>query len=183
MPQPTDQRSDEELIQALNLGDADAFAPLYYRHRDWVVRLAYRFTRNEQDALDVLQETFMYLAGKFPGFQLTASMTTFLYRAVKSNALALQRKRLHMATEQDLAPLADPGDCDGHGDVRAELASMMALLSTGEREIVLMRFVDGMSPQEIASALDVPLGTIKSRLSRALGRLRDDTRTRDYLEA
>ena len=183
MPHPPDERSDEELIQALNHGDTDAFVPLYYRYRDWVVQLAYRFTRNQQDALDVLQETFMYLAGKFPGFQLTASMTTFLYRAVKSNALALQRKRLRLATEQDLSPLAAPDDCEGHSDDRSELARMMALLSAGEREIVLMRFVDGMSPQDIASALGIPLGTIKSRLSRALGRLRADARTRDYLEA
>jgi len=70
--------SDQELIELVNEGDADAFEALYRRYRDWVYHLAWRFTGNQQDALDVLQETFTYLLGKFPGFSLTASMT-YLY--------------------------------------------------------------------------------------------------------
>ena len=58
--------SDQELIELANKGDPNAFETLYYRYRDWVYRLAWRFTGNQQDALDVLQETFTYLLGKFP---------------------------------------------------------------------------------------------------------------------
>src|SRR5512147_2007147 len=53
--------SDEELLQRANGGDPDAFETLYRRYRDWVHRLAWRYTGNEHDALDVLQETFIYL--------------------------------------------------------------------------------------------------------------------------
>ena len=124
----------------------------------------------------------MYFARRFPGFQLTASMTTFLYPVVKNTALACRRKRDRQVEGEHF--LADPGscDCNQHGEVREELASAMASLSAHEREIVLMRFVDGMMPQEIAVVLGIPLGTTKSRLSRALNRLREDPRMRDYFE-
>ncbi len=63
MPPPTepDSRSDQTLIELCNQGDAAAFEVLYYRYRDWVLRLACRFTGNSTDALDCLQETFTYL--------------------------------------------------------------------------------------------------------------------------
>ena len=55
---PDDLRDDRKLVDDMNGGDLSAFDVLYHRHRDWVVRLAFRFTRNHDDALDVLQETF-----------------------------------------------------------------------------------------------------------------------------
>ena len=85
--------SDEELLEQAKKGDAEAFETLYRRHRDWVYRLAWRFTGNEADALDVLQETFAYLLRKLPGLRLTAAMTTFLYPVVKHLSLNLRRKR------------------------------------------------------------------------------------------
>src|SRR5688572_22496750 len=66
-----DSQSDLELIAAINSGDEGSFEVLYRRYREWVVRLAYRFTGNEDLALDVLQETFLYFLQKFPGFVLT----------------------------------------------------------------------------------------------------------------
>ncbi|UCC97066.1 MAG: hypothetical protein JSW66_14615, partial [Phycisphaerales bacterium] len=57
--------SDRQLIESANQGDPDAFGALYLRYRDWVYRLAWRFTGNREDALDVLQETFTYVLGKF----------------------------------------------------------------------------------------------------------------------
>ena len=91
-PSRPEDRSDAELVRALNAGDASAFDGLYYRHRDWVVRLAQRFTGNGEDALDVAQETFSYLFRKFPGLVLTASMTTFLYPVVKNLSIAIQQR-------------------------------------------------------------------------------------------
>src|SRR5437773_11456375 len=76
-----DPRSDQQLIAAINDGDADAFEVLYRRYRDWVANLAYRFTGDRELALDVLQETFLYFLRKFPGFILTAQLKTFLYRS------------------------------------------------------------------------------------------------------
>lgn len=171
-------KSDRELIDAVNAGDAEAFDALYRRHRDSVYRLAWRFTGNHQDALDVLQETFIYLLKKFPGFELTASMTTFLYPVVKHLALNVrQRKSPNPADTGLLEALVDATPSETS---RTELAAVLATLPTEQREVVLMRFLDGLSLAEISTALKVPLNTVKSRLYNALRTLRDDPRTRDY---
>src|SRR5713101_6669347 len=87
-----DSRSDRELIAAIDAGDALAFELLYHRYRDWVVGLAYRFTGDPDLALDVMQETFLYFVKKFPGFQLTASLKTFLYPAVQHLSIDARRE-------------------------------------------------------------------------------------------
>jgi RNA polymerase sigma-70 factor (ECF subfamily) len=185
----SDPRDDQSLINAANRGDPAAFEALYYRYRDWVARLAFRFTGNREDALDVLQETFAYLLRKLPGLRLSARMTTFLYPAVKHLSLAAVRKR--RAYQSDRSDLSDLSDSSALSQVpappaedaaaaRAELAAVMAALPETHREVVLMRFVDDMSLQEIADALGIPLGTVKSRLHNALETLRHDGRTLRY---
>ncbi len=171
---------DEELLQRANGGNPDAFETLYRRYRDWVHRLAWRCTGNEQDALDILQETFIYLLQKLPNLHLTASMTTFLYPVVKHLSLNLRRRRHPEADEEILLAIPAPA---AQSEPRAELTAALAALSEEQREVVLMRFLDDMSLDEIAAALDVPTGTIKSRLHRALETLRSDPRTRDYFLA
>jgi len=171
-------RSDEELVASANAGDADAFEELYYRYRDWVYRLARRFTGDRDDALDVLQEVFGYLLGKFPGFELTASMTTFLYPVVKHTAYAVRRRRKRFLSDDDGMREIPAGNVQETS--RAELAEVLASLADAQREVLLMRFVDDMSLKEIAAALKIPLGTVKSRLYNALQKLRDDKRTKDY---
>jgi len=171
-------KSDRELIDAVNAGDAKAFEQLYERHRDWAYRLAWRFVGQHQDALDVLQETFVYLLKKFPGFELTTSMTTFLYPVVKHLALNVKRRQSpEMAGDELLLQVPDSRAAETS---RAELASVLGALPAEQREVVLMRFLDEFSLEEIATALDIPLGTAKSRLYNALRSLRHDPRTRDY---
>src|ERR1051326_8857328 len=98
-----DARSDLELIAAINNGDAASFEVLYFRHRDWVVSLAHRFTNDSDTALDVMQETFLYFLKKFPGFRLTANLKTFLYPAVRNLSIAARRKaQRYQATEAQL---------------------------------------------------------------------------------
>src|ERR1044071_10183869 len=87
-----DARNDQELGAAITRGDGSAFEPLYLRHKDWVYRLACRFTGEHAAALDVVQEAFAYLLAQFPGFRLTAKMTTYLYPVVKNTALAAKRR-------------------------------------------------------------------------------------------
>ena len=192
--------SDEELIESANrqargrsparagvpseregpLTPEQAFEALYLRYRDWVYRLAWRFTGNREDALDVLQETFAYLLGKFPGFELTAAMTTFLYPVVKHLAATARNKNGRFSSDIGvLGEIAAP-ESQAPGGSRGDLAAVLAALPEDQREVVLMRFVDSMSLQEIAAALDIPLGTVKSRLHNALNTLRTDRRTRDY---
>jgi len=168
---------DAELIERINGGDAAAFEALYHRYRDWVHRLAWRFTGHQEDALDVLQETFIYLLKKSPDLRLTASMTTFLYPVVKHLSLHLRRRRSAGTDEELLMAIPDPATSVTS---RAELAAALASLTAEHREVVLMRFVDDMSLDEIAGALAIPPGTVKSRLHRALETLRNDPRTREY---
>jgi RNA polymerase sigma-70 factor, ECF subfamily len=165
-PAANDNRTDHQLVDAVNHGDISAFDVLYYRHRDWVMRLAMRFTGHHEDALDVLQETFAYLVRKFPGFQLSAALTTFLYPAVKNYSIAARRKRLRSSGGgEELSLIVEPEANDS--DVREELSQALASLSDSHREILLMRFVDEMTQPEIAAALGLPLGTVKSRLHHA----------------
>src|SRR5437867_1607111 len=96
----SDARSDLELIAAINSGDAAAFEALYFRYRDWVAALAYRFTGDSDAALDVLQETFLYFLRKFPGFRLTANLKTFLYPAIRNLSIAARRKAQRYQTSE-----------------------------------------------------------------------------------
>ena len=172
--------TDEDLIKLANKGDPNAFETLYYRYRDWVYHLAWRFTGNQEQALDVLQETFIYLLKKFPGFKLTARMTTFLYPVVKHLSLAIGRGNRHQINlDECLNELPSPVPKDVHS-CQSDLAAVLAVLPNKQQEVILMRFVDGMKIVEIAKALNIPVGTVKSRLHNGLQTLRDDRRTRDY---
>jgi RNA polymerase sigma-70 factor, ECF subfamily len=180
-PAPHDIRTDLQLVEALNRGETSAFDALYFPHRDWVMRLAMRFTGHHDDALDVLQETFAYLARKFPGFALTATLTTFLYPAVKNYSLAARRKRQRAVNDnQDaLAFIAEkPESESAHAD---DLSKTLSALTESHREILLMRFVDEMTQPEIAAALEVPLGTVKSRLHHALLAIKQSPETLERL--
>jgi RNA polymerase sigma-70 factor (ECF subfamily) len=176
-----DSRTDEALIEAANAGEVPAFEALYYRYRDWVVRLAYRFTGDRDDALDVLQETFAYVLRKLPRFRLTARMTTFLYPVVKHTAIRIARKRRRILSDQDVPEHAAAPSTQPHSS-REDLAAALATLPAKHREVLLLRFVDGLSLKEIAGALRIRLGTVKSRLHTALATLRNDARTRRYFK-
>jgi RNA polymerase sigma-70 factor (ECF subfamily) len=176
-----DTRTDQEIIAAINGGDADAFEALYLRYRDWVTALAYRFTGDESLALDVLQETFLYFLKKFPGFKLTAQLKTFLYPAVKNLSIAARRKaERHQSTEGELAALEHAPATEAAATHSDDLTGVLANLPNEQREVLLLRFVDGLSLAEIAEAMEIPLGTVKSRLHNALDSLRRDPRTKQF---
>jgi RNA polymerase sigma-70 factor (ECF subfamily) len=174
--------TDQELISAINNGDAAAFETLYQRYRDWVVSLAHRFTGDSDAALDVMQETFLYFLKKFPGFRLTANLKTFLYPAVRNLSIAARRKaQRYQATEAQLEKIENTAS-EETAVGPSELQVVLAGLSEEHRETVLLRFVDGLSLAEMANAMEIPLGTVKSRLHIALQTLRNDKRTREYFE-
>jgi RNA polymerase sigma-70 factor (ECF subfamily) len=140
-----------------------------------VLRLARRFGLGEQDALDVHQEVFLYVCRKLPQLELTCSFTTFLYPAVKH--LCLKRKGFLArflpsgglfggGREGVPEPAVQPREAD-------DFPRLVSRLPGGQREVVLMRFVDGMDLAEIAAALNIPEGTVKSRLHNALKTLRE----------
>ncbi len=183
-PGPT---PDAELLDALSRGDTEAFTSLYERHSAWVYRLAYRFTGNEADALDALQEVFAYILKKTPRLMPHVKLTTYLYPVTKNISMTLLRKRgktvsSDAASDAILSQMAAPETARQDAS-RAELAIALQGLSDGLREVLLMRFVDGMSLGEIAEALEIPRGTVKSRLHNGVAKLRADARLRRYFEA
>ena len=176
-----DPRTDEQLVEALNRGDQSAFEPLYLRHRDFLYRLACRFAPDRDEALDVLQDAFAHFLGRFPGFTLRARLTTYLYPVVKNIALAGRRKRRRLRFG-DVHEGADDGPPPPIPDGLGPLGAAVETLPDGQREVLLMRVVDGMSLAEVATALDIPVGTVKSRLHNALHALRADDRLRGYFD-
>jgi RNA polymerase sigma-70 factor (ECF subfamily) len=182
-PSNEEPQNDHELIAAVNHGDAGAFEALYRRHRDWVVTVAFRFTGDHSLALDVLQETFLYFLKRFPGFALTCQLRSFLYPAVRNLSIAARRKAHRLQSsdgelpEVEAAPPAPSGEAE-----RDKLFGVMSVLPEAHREVLLLRFVDGLSLAEIAEALGIPLGTVKSRLHNALDTLRRDERTRKFYD-
>jgi RNA polymerase sigma-70 factor, ECF subfamily len=173
-----DSRSEQELVDAANRGDAAAMEEIYRRHRDWALRLAWRFTGDQDLAMDAAQEAFIYLFRKIGdgGLQLRAKLTTLLYPAIRNSALAARRKKRPGPLDEGLEPSVllpvAPGDAE-----RAErsrlLWAVLSRLSDTHREVLLMKIVDGMEHAEIALALGVPEGTVKSRLHHALAALRE----------
>lgn len=187
-PGQSDPRSDEQLVADINAGDVDAFKALYLRHRDWVVRQAYRVTGDRDTALDVMQETFTYLLRKFPGFVLRAKLTTFLYPVVQHLGIAARKKTARFAgvdasqVDPPASAAREPNPAAAAADPRAELAIVVAKLPEAQRQVLLLRFVDDMSLAAIAEAMAIPLGTVKSRLHHALATLRADDATRKYFD-
>src|SRR5205809_5024107 len=97
--------SDDDLLVRAGHGDEDAFAGLYRRHRDWVLRIAWRLTGDREDALDVLQEAFTYIFRKVgdPTFALSTTLRGFLYPTVRHLALDRRRRRRPEVDVDDLA--------------------------------------------------------------------------------
>ncbi len=183
-PESHDPPDDQQLIAAINNSDVAAFDVLYHRHRDWVVNLAHRFTGDENLALDVMQETFLYLLRKFPGFTLTANLKTFLYPAVKNLSIAAKRKAGRVqSTEGEQQLLEQLASAEIPLALSSDLSAALANLSLEHREVILLRFVDDLTMAEIAVATNVPAGTVKSRLHNALAALRQDKRARDFFES
>ncbi|MFG0291752.1 MAG: RNA polymerase sigma factor [Phycisphaerales bacterium JB065] len=174
--------TDQQLVDRANAGDRSAFEALYLRYKGWAFRIALRETgRDEGLAADAVQDSFIELLGKFPGFELRAKLTTYLYPVVKHNAQAADRKRRRKTPSgpeverSDHDPPPDPEGLDG-------LRTVIDTLPEHHREVVFMRFLDDLSLNEIALALGIPLGTVKSRLHHAIGALRDDPVCRKYFE-
>jgi RNA polymerase sigma-70 factor, ECF subfamily len=162
-----DPRTDQELVADANRGDESAMAAIYLRYRDWTVALASRFTGDHELAADVTQEAFAYLFSKFPGLVMRAKLTTLLYPAVKNTALAMKRKKKPESAGDAIEAHVAPGAPRETPDGRA-LAAAVGRLPDGQREVVLMRVVDEMAVAEIAAALGIPEGTVKSRLHHAI---------------
>ena len=161
------EESDEILIEAMNEGSSEAFEKLYFRYRDWVYRLAWRFTRKEDIALDCVQETFAYILRKTPNLKLTAKMTTFLYPVVLHLSMAALNKKTPFSLEETVdEPIYKAGI--NPFDKESDLAIVLSNLPPKHQEVIYMKYFDSLTIEEISQALNIPIGTVKSRINKAL---------------
>lgn len=172
----------EELARAAAGGDEDAFAELVRLHEQKVYHLALKMCGNGEDASDVAQEAFLSAWRGLPNFRGEAGFATWLYRLTSNAAIDLLRRTRKQRGEVSLDDEdtgIDPMDGDLPLQERAEASELreavtagLAELSEDHRQALVLREIQELSYEEIAAALDVDLGTVKSRIFRARGALR-----------
>jgi RNA polymerase sigma-70 factor, ECF subfamily len=171
-PVMTRQEDDEALVDACRGGDRDAFRRLFERHRDSVYTVALHFTGDEAAARDVSQQVFVKLFTSIAQFRGDSRFTTWLYRVV-ANACADERKRrrrfVRLGDEPAVLEMEAGGSQEDRllrGEVARSVREAVAELSPKLRMPILLRYVEGLSYDEIAGALGCSPGTVASRLNR-----------------
>ncbi len=170
--------SDAELLSRAVRGGEQAFRELVDRYGDELYRLAFVMLGQAADAEDVLQETFLGAYQGMKRFEGRSSVRTWLTR-ILVNQVAMRRRdrKRHkaLAGERDEA-LATQGrpDTTGEASWRMDLLEALDRLSREHQEVIVMREVQGLSYEEMAEVLEVPRGTVESRLHRARKALGDE---------
>lgn len=176
----------EDLIRRFQQGQPRAFEALYERFKDTVYRIAFFTTRHSGEAEEAVQETFMDVMRALPDYQIDgpAKFETWLYRVTVNRCRSrMRRKRLPTADwddmEERLERLPSPRAEEDPERVMLKRERAVALwravdeLPEGQRLVVLLRYHQGLSYSEIAQALNIPEGTVKSRLYHAHRKLHD----------
>jgi len=178
---------DRELVGRAREGDADAFRRLYDRHKRRAYSLAYGMLKNQDDALDVVQEGFIKAHRHLDRFEGNSSFYTWLYRIIMNLAIDHIRKAKRtrhvdfndaLSHEQDDAPVgeesllpqilgANPHTSLARREIRDHIASALETLSDKHRAVLILREVDGLSYEEMAQVMECSKGTIMSRLFHA----------------
>ena len=177
---------DELLIRRAQRGDADAFEQLLLEHQKNVYNLCYRMAGNPDDAMDLSQETFLRAWRCLDQYQFASAFSTWLYRLCSNICIDF----LHRRRRQQTVPLTFE-DADGEEQTyavpdaqplpeeqvelkltREILQAAMAQLLPEHRAVLQLRVVNEMSYEQIADVLDIQIGTVKSRLSRARNQLK-----------
>jgi len=182
------EETDAAALARAKAGDKDGFRLLVERHSRSVFRLAYRLTGNEQDAEDVVQETFLRAYKQLRNFESRASFGTWLYRIAANYSLDLIRARKR---HQENRP-AGYADVNGEADallsipapepgpdrvaystqLEHRISSAMGALSEQERSAFVLRHFEGFSIEEIASTLGLGASAAKHSIFRAVQKLR-----------
>jgi RNA polymerase sigma-70 factor (ECF subfamily) len=170
-----------DLIRRCQRGDALAIEALLRRYQNYVFRLCFLVMRNEQDAEDMTQETFMRACRALPRFEIRegTSFEAWLYRiAVNCCRSRMRRKWYQVLPWPDPAPKivappeAQPDRMVEQGEWRDEIVDAIHSLGEKHRLVVILRYYAGLSNEEIAQTLRIPSGTVRSRLHTARQRLK-----------
>ncbi|MFC2031743.1 RNA polymerase sigma factor [Chloroflexota bacterium] len=171
----------ETLIRRCRRGDNLAIEALVRRYQNYVYRLCYLVMRTEQDAEDMTQETFIRACRALPRFEIRegTSFEAWLYRiAVNCCRSRMRRKWYQVLPWPDPAPRlvaepeAQPDRVLERGERRNEILDVVHSLGEKHRIVVILRYYAGLSNEEIARALNIPSGTVRSRLHTARKRLK-----------
>ena len=180
------EASDLAVVARVKDGDHDAFRHLVERHSRSVFRLAYRLTGHEQDAEDVVQETFLRAFREIRRFEARSSFATWLYRITVNCSHDLLRRRPRTGTrpsldDPDLRVADELADASAAADPLRELTSRridervraaMAGLSGQEQSAFVMRHYEGLSIEEIGGVLNLKASAAKHSIFRAVQKMR-----------
>jgi len=172
---------EQEIIQRVLSGDKNAFEGLVITNQKNVYNLALKMTRNEEDALDLSQEAFVKAFKQLGNFRGDSRFSVWLYRLTYNLCIDFLRKKaktnvvsLNYEDESgDASPLEIPDirDLPEESVIRSEMRKNITEgineLPLKHREVLAMREITGMSYDEIASSLNINVGTVKSRLARS----------------
>lgn len=177
---------DRQAIEACLQGEVDAFAILVRRYQDRLYNTVLRVVDNHEDAWDVVQESFLNAYQSLASFKGDAEFFTWLYRIAFNAAVSQKRKKratisLEQARTHDgksVDPADDseqckPSDALERHEEHTAVHRALAQLSVEHRSVLIMKDLDGMKYEEIAEIMDIPIGTVRSRLHRARLELRD----------
>lgn len=187
--------SDLSLVQLAQRGDSTAFDALVLRYQHKVVKLILRYVRDAAEAEDIAQEAFIKAYRALPRFRGDSAFYTWLYRIAintAKNALAA-RGRSPIAYDLDadesehsadlrhnMRDMATPEAMALTEEIRATVNSAMDQLPEDLRTAIVLRELEGLSYEEIAAAMDCPVGTVRSRIFRAREAI--DARLREVLD-
>ena len=162
---------DRALIRRYLEGDVSAFNELMRLHEDRVFAICLRMMRNRDEALDATQDVFLTVFRKADRYKEQAAFSTWLYRVSINTCYDHLRRRKRKRTEpipEHLDP-SDPrsGDALNAVELRPDIDQALAMLSPEFRAAVVLVDVEGMSLDGASDTLDIPVGTVKSRLFRA----------------
>jgi RNA polymerase sigma-70 factor, ECF subfamily len=185
-------QDDAALIERCRAGDVAAFEPLVEKYRQRVWRLAYTTLRDREEAWDVAQEAFIRAYQALPSFRGQSAFYTWLYRIVMNVATDRARSRgaqgrafgTERVPEEEwerVLPDDNPGDeapdaAAARREQRQKIVQALDTLPEHHRKIVMLSDLEGLSYREIADTLEIPMGTVMSRLHNARKRLRDALR-------
>jgi RNA polymerase sigma-70 factor (ECF subfamily) len=158
-----------QIISRSQKGDPDAFAALFEQYKNLVYKTAFLILNNADDADDILQDVFVLVYKSLATFDPhKGAFTTWLYRITIRCCLNFRRKRrvTSLPLYEDL--LAEPIRDDDIEVIRQAIEG----LSKKQRAVIILRYYWDLPYHEIAQALDIPLGTVKSRINLALKTLR-----------
>jgi RNA polymerase sigma-70 factor (ECF subfamily) len=172
------QPSETELVTRAQAGDRNAFNELVRSHAQGVMNVVYRMCGDMHIAEDASQETFIRAWLQLPSYRPKSSLRSWLYRIAVNTAIDMLRKEkriLPQAVEDLVLADAGPGpEAVVAGSERAQLVKEAVLaLPDASRAVLVLREYEGLSYRQIADALDIPVGTVMSRLSYARSLLKE----------